>query len=278
MPLGKIPLVAVIGSPISHSKSPRLHNFWLKENGLDGYYIPLDVKKTDLKSTLEQLPKMGFVGANITVPYKEDVMSLVGNVSRKARLIRAANTLSFFENGKIYADNTDAYGFGENIKQCLPNWSANGGPAIVLGAGGAARAVIVSLLDAGSPTIFISNRTRARAEALKKEFGAKIKILEWKKETIWPLGETNILVNTTSLGMIGQPNVPMSLKTINSNAVVSDLVYEPLETGLLREAKEMGCRVVDGLGMLIHQAIPGFERWFGEKPREIKKARGILLK
>lgn len=174
MTVSKIPLVAVIGHPISHSKSPRLHGNWLKKLGLPGHYIPVDVEPVDFGNVLKTMPKMGFVGANVTIPHKHLALTHADHVSDRAALIGAANTLSFSEDGKIYADNTDGYGFIENIKDHQPNWNAASGPALVLGAGGASRAVLSALIEAGVPEIYLANRTRARADQLKTDLGARI--------------------------------------------------------------------------------------------------------
>ncbi|HBY13616.1 MAG TPA: shikimate dehydrogenase, partial [Rhodobacteraceae bacterium] len=186
------------------------------------------------------------------------------------------NTLSFSEDGKIYADNTDGYGFIENIKDHQPNWNAASGPALVLGAGGASRAVLSALIEAGAPEIYLANRTRARADQLKTDLGARIHVLDWSKASEI-LDGIDLMVNTTSLGMVGKPDLSLSLKNLTSKTLVTDLVYTPLETDLLKQANAIGCPVVDGLGMLIHQAVPGFERWFGKKPTVDQETRNLLL-
>jgi len=273
----KIPLAGVIGSPIAHSKSPQLHGHWLKVNGLKGFYIPMDVAADDLESVLRTMPKMGFVGVNVTVPHKEKVMELADLVTDRATLIGAANTLIFRKDGKIHADNTDGYGFIQNLKENAPNWRPKAGPAAVLGAGGAARAVVASLLDAGVPEILISNRTRVRAEALQADFGSRLTVVDWVQAGNM-LEDALTVVNTTSLGMIGKPPLRVPLDGLRQEAVVTDLVYAPLKTRLLLEAEKAGCATVDGLGMLLYQAIPGFERWFGVRPVVDSATRAAALR
>jgi shikimate dehydrogenase len=273
----RIPLAGVIGSPIAHSKSPQLHGHWLKTYGLRGQYIPMDVSAQNLGQVLEALPKMGFVGVNITVPHKEKVIDFADLVTDRATLIGAANTLTFQKDGKLRADNTDGYGFFENLRQNAPKWNVKAGPAAVLGAGGAARAVLASLLDAGVPQILLSNRTRVRAEALQSEFGKRVEVVDWVQAGNM-LEEATTVVNTTSLGMLGKPPLRVPLDGLRKDAVVTDLVYAPLKTHLLAEAANMGCTTVDGLGMLLHQAVPAFERWFGVRPDVDNATRAAALR
>lgn len=273
----KIPLAGVIGSPVAHSKSPQLHRHWLRQYGLSGYYIPMDVSTDDLAGVIHALPRAGFVGVNITVPHKEAIMEIADLATDRATLIGAANTLKFRSDGKIHADNTDGYGFIENLRQGAPNWDPKSGPAAVLGAGGAARAVVAALLDAGVPEILIANRTRVRAEALQKDFGTRLKVVEWVQAGNM-LEEAATVVNTTSLGMMGMPSLRVPLDGLQRGTTVTDLVYAPLQTRFLQTAEEMGCVTVDGLGMLIHQAVPGFERWFGTRPEVDAAARAAILR
>lgn len=275
--LPRIPLAGVIGSPISHSKSPALHGHWLKSYGIRGYYIPMEVSADNLTEVLRALPKAGFVGVNVTVPHKEAVLEIADLVTDRATLIGAANTLIFRKDGKIHADNTDGYGFIENLRQNAPDWNPAAGPAAVLGAGGAARAVVASLLDVGVPEILISNRTRIRAEALQHDFGKRLRVVDWVQAGNM-LEEAATVVNTTSLGMLGKPELRVPLDGLQKGALVTDLVYAPLQTRLLRVAQEMGCVTVDGLGMLLHQAVPGFERWFGYRPTVDASIRAAVLK
>lgn len=276
MSLHRIPLAGVIGSPIAHSKSPRLHRHWLAKYGIAGDYVPLHVDKDDLREVLRALPKMGFVGANVTIPHKVAVLDIADQVSDRATLIGAANTLIFHEDGKIIADNTDGYGFLANLKQGAPNWRPDLGPAAVLGAGGAARAVIVTLLDAGVPEILLANRTRTKADILRSEFGSRVRVFEWVQAGNMIEAATTV-VNTTSLGMVGSPELRVPLDGLQPRTVVTDLVYNPLRTHLLDEAEKAGCTVVDGLGMLLHQGVPGFERWFGVRPEVDQATRDAVL-
>ncbi len=277
MTLKKIPLAGVIGSPIAHSKSPALHTHWLRSYGIAGHYVPVDIASDDLVDAIKMLPKMGFVGVNITVPYKEVVMNLADLITDRAALIGSANTLIFRKDGKIHADNTDSYGFIQNLRQKAPNWQPKSGPAALLGAGGAARAVIAALLDVGVPEILISNRTRLRAEKLREDFGSRLKVVDWVQAGNM-LEEATTVVNTTSLGMLGKPELRVPLDGLQPGALVTDLVYTPLQTHLLNEAEKAGCHTVDGLGMLLHQAVPAFERWFGVRPEVTDETRATVLR
>lgn len=271
-----IPLAGVIGQPVAHSLSPRLHGFWLKKYGIAGHYVPLDVGQADLAQVLDALPRMGFVGVNVTIPHKETVLKLADVTSDRATLIGAANTLIFRKDGKIQADNTDGYGFIANLRQNAPHWVPQSGPAAVLGAGGAARAVVAALLHEGVPELRIANRSRARAEALRAEFGGRVVVWDWV-QTPQMMAEAMTVVNATSLGMQGKPELKISLEQIDPRATVCDLVYTPLQTRFLIEAAAMGCTIVDGLGMLLHQAAPGFERWFGQRPDVDSATRAAVL-
>lgn len=272
----RIPLAGVIGSPIAHSRSPHLHGYWLRQHGLPGYYIPMDVSPANLEDVIRMLPRMGFVGVNITVPHKEAVMSIADKVTDRATLIGASNTLIFRKDGKIHADNTDGYGFIENLRTGAPQWSPKDGPAAILGAGGAARAVVASLTDAGVPEVLVSNRTRIRAERLKEDFGKRVRVVDWVQAGNM-IDEAALVVNTTSLGMTGKPDLRVPLDGLKPGMVVTDLVYSPLKTSLLQQAEQVGCTTVDGLGMLIYQAVPAFERWFGYRPIVDAATRDALL-
>lgn len=272
----KVPLAGVIGHPVAHSRSPRLHGHWLRSLGIRGHYVPMDVAPADLEQVVRALPKAGFVGVNITIPHKEKVLEIADLITDRATLIGAANTLIFRKDGRIHADNTDGYGFIENLRRNAPGWDPRAGAVAVLGAGGAARAVVASLLDAGVPEIILTNRTRARAEAIKQDFGTRIRVEDWVQAGN-VIEDAATVVNTTSLGMAGQPELRVPLDGLRPGMVVTDLVYNPLQTRLLRIAAEMGCITVDGLGMLIYQAIPGFERWFGERPEVTEATREAIL-
>ncbi len=271
-----IPLAGVIGAPVAHSRSPALHGYWLRKYGIRGYYVPLEVPQSALEEVLRAMPRMGFVGANVTIPHKETALRLADTVSDRAALIGAANTLIFRTDGRVHADNTDGYGFLENLRQGAPGWQADAGPCVVLGAGGAARAVVASLIEAGAEEIRLTNRTRNRAEALRAEFGTKVTVVDWVQAGNAIEGAATV-VNTTSLGMVGKSEFRVPLDGLSPDAVVTDLVYTPLDTALLIRAREIGCRTVDGLGMLLHQAVPGFERWFGVKPEVDAALREAVL-
>lgn len=271
-----IPLAGVIGSPISHSKSPMLHRHWLQANGIEGYYIPMDVSRDNLADVIRTLPKMGFVGVNITIPHKEAILEIADLVTDRAALIGAANTLIFRKDGIIHADNTDGYGFIQNLQNGAPHWQPKSGPAVIFGAGGASRAVIASLVEVGVTEIRLSNRTRNRADILQKEFGPKVKVYDWVKAGNMMDGATTV-INTTSLGMVGKPEFRIPLDGLSPDAVVTDLVYAPLDTPFLIKAREMGCTTVDGLGMLLYQAVPAFERWFGTRPKVDAALRTAVL-
>lgn len=272
----RIPLAGVIGDPISHSLSPRLHGHWLRRYGLPGHYVPLHISHAKIADALRLLPDIGFVGVNVTIPHKEFVLSLASTVTDRAALIGAANTITFLEDGRMQADNTDGMGFTSSIRQSLPGWTAASGPALVLGSGGAAKAIVSALISAGAPQVFVANRTRARADGLKDQFGARVQPQDWTQ--IGSLvADAALIVNTTSLGMVGQSPLKIDLSRLSPQTVVTDLVYTPLKTDLLLAAEAAGCQTVDGLGMLLHQAVPGFERWFGHTPDVDDSLRNAVL-
>tara|TARA_B000000460_G_scaffold134991_1_gene95223 strand:+ start:7380 stop:8540 length:1161 start_codon:yes stop_codon:yes gene_type:complete len=275
-PAAQIPLAGVIGMPIAHSRSPRLHGFWLQRYGIAGHYMPLPVRAEHLADVLRVLPRAGFVGVNVTIPHKEAVLALADAVSDRAALIGAANTLIFRPDGKIHADNTDGYGFIANLRQNAPDWRPDAGPAAVIGAGGAARAVVASLLDSGVRELRISNRTRIRSEQIKSEFGARLVVYDWAQAGNMLEG-AGLVVNATSLGMTGKQPLRVPLDALSPQALATDLVYTPLETPFLAAARQIGCHTVDGLGMLLHQAAPGFERWFGHRPDVDEETRRVVL-
>lgn len=274
--LPRIPLAGVIGHPIAHSRSPTLHGHWLKRYGIKGHYIPMDVAPADLADALKMLPKLGFVGVNVTIPHKEAILKLADVVTDRAALIGAANTLIFRKDGKVHADNTDGAGFMANLRQLAPHWQPGDGPAALFGAGGAARAVIAALIEVGVPEIRIANRTRLRAEILRSDFGAKLVIHDWVHAGAMLRGAV-LVINATSLGMAGKPDLRLPLDALEKGAVATDLVYTPLMTQFLIEAQERGAHVVDGLGMLLHQAAPGFERWFNQRPQVDDDTRAAVL-
>ncbi len=271
-----IPRAGVIGNPIAHSLSPKLHSYWLNRYQLEGSYTALKVTEDELEKTLRELPGQGFIGANVTIPHKVSVMQFADQITDRATLIGAANTLIFKEDGRIFADNTDGYGFMANLRQGAPNWDPKAGPAAIFGAGGAARAIIVALADAGVPEIIISNRTRPKAEALRDDFGARISVIDWVQADKM-LKDANTVINTTSLGMVGAQDFKVPLDNLRKDAVVTDIVYNPLKTPFLTAAEKLGCTTIDGLGMLLHQGVPGFERWFGQRPEVDEATRQAVL-
>lgn len=272
---GRAKVAAVLGWPVSHSRSPRLHGHWLQRYGIDGAYVPLAVKPEDFPRALRALTLLNFAGCNVTLPHKEAALAACDEVDETARKIGAVNTVVVKE-GRLIGSNSDAFGFLENLKDGAPGWRAKAGPALVLGAGGAARAVIQALLGEGAPEVRLANRGKERAEELARHFGAQVKVVAWlDRESAQT--EASLLVNCTSLGMIGQPALELSLDRLPQGAVVSDLVYSPLETPLLKAGRARGLRCVDGLGMLLHQARPGFEAWFGLAPLVDAELRAAVL-
>ena len=271
---GKALLAGVMGWPISHSRSPCVHGYWLEKYAIDGAYVPLAVVPDRFEEALKGLQAAGFRGVNVTVPHKEAALRACDTIDPDAERIGAVNTIVFGDDGSIQGSNTDAYGFIENIRQTAA-WS--GGVAVVLGAGGAARAICVSLIDAGATEIHLINRTKSRAESLAREFGNKIRVEDWKNRSNTLLN-ASLLVNTTSLGMTGQPPLDINLDVLPTAAIVNDIVYAPLETPLLATARSRGNITIDGLGMLLHQARPGFEIWFGTDPEVTEAMRNIVLK
>ena len=263
-------IAGVLGNPIAHSRSPILHQFWLKQNKIKGFYIPLKVSENDLEMTLRNLPKIGFSGVNVTVPHKESVMSLAKIKTERASLIGSANTLTFLPEGGFKADNTDGYGFMKNLEEQAPVWDPKEAKVLVLGAGGACRAVIGALLESGVEKLHVTNRTQKRAKDLQVFFNSQIELIDWsEKEEL--LKNVNTVINATTLGMVGSDELQFSLSKANENTTIVDLVYNPINTPLLAEAHKKGCHVVNGIGMLLHQATPGFKEWYGVKPTITKE-------
>ncbi len=272
-----VPLRAgVIGWPISHSRSPRLHGFWLEKFGIPGTYEAVAARPEGFEQTLRDLAAKGWRGANVTLPHKEVALSLADEATDRARAIGAANTLTFLPGGRIHADNTDAFGFSENLKERAGVLWAPRRPALVFGSGGAARAVIHALVEAGAPEIRLANRTRARADALAAEFGPKVAPVDWSAAEA-ALPGAGLLVNTTSLGMEGHPPLEFDLSAADLDALATDIVYTPLMTPFLERAAARGLATVDGIGMLIHQGRPGFHAWFGVEPGAGEAVRRHML-
>ncbi|MEZ5926212.1 MAG: shikimate dehydrogenase [Hyphomicrobiaceae bacterium] len=270
------PRAFVIGWPIHHSRSPLIHGHWLNTYGLAGSYEKVAVRPEELGAFLGGLAERGFVGGNVTVPHKEQALALAGEATETARSIGAANTL-WLERGRLQADNTDAYGFMTHLGVAAPEWQRRDGTTVLLGAGGAARAIAHGFLAAGVERIVLVNRSRDRAEALAGHFGRRVVVRDWvERQNV--LDEASVLVNTTSLGMLGQPPLEIDLARLRPPATVADIVYAPLETPLLATARTLGHATVDGLGMLLNQAVPGFERWFGVRPVVTAELRALIAR
>jgi len=266
------PAACVIGWPVEHSRSPLIHNYWLKACRVAGAYRREAVAPDQLHGFLQSLAARGYVGANLIFPHKEAALAW-SEPDDRARAVGAANTL--WLDGVLRATNTDVPGFLDNLDACVAGWADNGGTALVLGAGGAARAVVYGLLERGMPRVVVINRTPRRAQALQEWFGPRVRIAAWDERNRW-LSEAKLLVNATKLGMPGQPDLLLDLARLPAEAAVADLVYVPLITPLLRAAMARGLRTADGLGMLLRQAVPQFQLWFGEKPEITKELRGLL--
>ncbi|ANC92586.1 shikimate dehydrogenase [Azospirillum humicireducens] len=278
---GKAKIAGVMGWPISHSRSPRLHGFWLRQYGIDGAYVPLAVAPERAEQAIRALPALGFRGCNVTVPLKEIAYRSVDRLDETARRMGAVNTIVVGDDGALEGGNTDGFGFIENLRSEQVEWTAESGPAVVIGAGGAARAVVVALLDAGAPEVRLVNRTRVRAEELAADLAAVglsggMTVVDWvSRETV--LEGAALLVNTTTQGMAGQPALDLPLRALPVSAVVNDIVYVPLETPLLAEARARGNPVAGGIGMLLHQARPGFKAWFGVEPQVTPELTRFVL-
>ena len=273
---GKTKVAGVLGWPVEHSLSPRLHGFWLAEHGIDGVMVPLPVRPEHFADALHALPKLGFVGASVTLPHKEAALKLADDVEPLARRIGAVNALIVRPDGTVFGRNTDAFGFMESLRHGAPGWRADAGAAVVLGAGGAARAVVAALLDAGVAEIRLVNRTAARAQELVRAMNGPVVARSWA-ERAQALDGAALLVNTTTLGMTGQPPLDLDLAALPAMATVADIVYVPLETPLLKAARARGLAAVDGLGMLLHQGRPAFAAWFGLEPKVTPALRAFVL-
>lgn len=263
----------VIGWPVGHSRSPLIHNYWIKEHGLDAEYRREAVPPEQFADFIAHLAEHGYVGANVTVPHKQAALTL-SEPDERARAVGAANTL-WLDGGVLRSTNTDVEGFIANLDATAPGWDRGLHCALVLGAGGAARAVVFGLLRRGIGRIRVANRTFERAVALRATFGNRVEPVPWS-DVQSLFAEAQLFVNTTSLGMAGQPELGADLARLPARAVVADLVYAPLETALLAAARARGLRAVDGLGMLLHQAVGGFERWFGVRPRVTEALRALV--
>ncbi len=258
-------LAGVMGWPVSHSRSPLIHSHWIAEHGLRGAYVPLAVNPVNLQEALTGLKALGFAGCNLTLPHKIEALPWVDEADPMAKRIGAVNTLSVRADGSLHGTNTDAFGFIQSLREAHSRWQASAGPAVVLGAGGAARAVVWALADAGATEVRLLNRSHDKALAMAQEFGAPVKAFGWSERHA-VLEDAALLVNTTTQGMQGQPALDLQLDALPAQALVSDIVYTPLQTDLLLRAAARGNPTVNGLGMLLHQARPAFASWFGVMP------------
>ncbi|MES2412671.1 MAG: shikimate dehydrogenase [Pseudomonadota bacterium] len=258
-------LAGIMGWPVAHSRSPAIHNYWIKKYGLNGAYVQLPVAPGKLAQAVPGLAALGFKGCNITLPHKVDALKLVDDVDAMARRMGAMNTIVVQPDGSLKGFNNDGFGYIQSLLDAQPDWRADAGPIAVLGAGGAARAVVLSLADRGAKEIRLLNRTFDKAQALAAEFGSPVKALPWEERHA-ALADVALLVNTTSQGMHGQPDLELNLDALPGHALVSDVIYVPLETPLLLAARQRGNPTVNGLGMLLNQARPAFNAWFGVMP------------
>jgi shikimate dehydrogenase len=268
-------LAGLMGFPVMHSRSPKLHNYWLAQHGLTGAYLPLAIRTEGLRAALRALPALGFSGCNLTIPHKEAALAIVDRVDPVARRIGAMNCVVVAPDGSLEGQNHDAFGYIESIREAQPDWRADAGPIVVIGAGGGARAVLVSLIDQGAREIRLVNRTPARAAALQRDLGGPITALAWEKREDALAGAV-MLVNTTNQGMVGTPPLDLALDALQPTALVSDIVYIPRETALLAAARKRGNPTVNGLGMLLHQARPAFRAWFGIMPDVTPELRAMI--
>jgi shikimate dehydrogenase len=268
-------LAGLMGWPVMHSRSPKLHNYWLSQHGLAGTYVPLAIKAEGLRAALRALPALGFSGCNLTIPHKVAALDIVDRVDPVARRVGAVNTVIVAGDGSLEGRNTDAFGFAESVREAQPTWRADLGPIVVIGAGGGARAVLVSLIDQGAREIRLVNRTQARGEALARELGGPIKTVAWEQRKA-TLDGAAMLINATNQGMVGETPLDLSLDTLPVSALVADIVYIPRETPLLAAARKRGNPVVNGLGMLLHQARAAFQAWFGIMPEVTPELRAMI--
>lgn len=268
-------MAGVMGWPVMHSRSPKIHNFWLAKYGLTGTYVPLAIRTERLRAALRALPALGFAGVNLTIPHKEAAFEIVERVDPLARRIGAINCVVVVPDGSLDGYNYDGFGYVQSILEAYPGWRADAGPIVVVGAGGGARAVLVSLAERGAQEIRLVNRSPARAHALAQEFGAPIRAVAWSERHA-VLDGAAMLINTTSQGMAGQPPLDLALDKLPASALVSDIIYIPRETPLLAAARLRGNRTVNGLGMLLHQARPAFNAWFGVMPEVTGELRAMI--
>ena len=261
----KFVLAGVMGWPVAHTRSPAIHNHWIAQYSLKGAYVQLPVQPQNLEAAIRGLPALGFAGCNITVPHKVNAMQLMDTLHPAARRVAAINTVVVQADGSLLGMNNDGYGYIQSLRDAQPDWRGDAGPALVVGAGGAARAIVVALLDEGAPEVRLCNRTQEKAQALRDAFGDRVTVVPWADRNSAMAG-VRLLVNTTTQGMHGQPALDVALDDLPAEALVSDAIYIPLETPLLAAARQRGHQTVNGLGMLLNQARPAFQAWFGVQP------------
>ena len=269
-------LAGVMGWPVAHSRSPLIHNHWIREHGLQGAYGHLPVQPERLGDALRGLSALGMAGCNLTIPHKVEALRHLDWVHPQAQRIGAVNCIVVQDDGALHGFNHDGYGFIQSLLDADPHWRGDAGPAVVVGAGGASRAILVALIDAGVPRIRLLNRTRERAQALADEFGPVIEVLDWEQRAD-ALSGAALLVQTTNQGMVGEPALDLALNALPTSALVADIVYTPLQTPLLAQALARGNACVNGLGMLLHQARPAFASWFGVEPQVTPALREVVL-
>ena len=271
----KFVLAGVMGWPVAHTRSPAIHNHWIAQYSLKGAYVQLPVQPQNLEAAIRGLPALGFAGCNITVPHKVNAMQLMDTLHPAARRVAAINPVVVQADGSLLGMNNDGYGYIQSLRDAQPDWRGDAGPALVMGAGGAARAIVVALLDEGVPEVRLCNRTQEKAQALKDAFGDRVTVVPWADRNSAMAG-VRLLVNTTTQGMHGQPALDVALDDLPAEALVSDAIYIPLETPLLAAARQRGHQTVNGLGMLLNQARPAFEAWFGVRPEITEELRALM--
>jgi len=268
-------LAGVMGWPVMHSRSPLLHNYWFKQHGLTGTYVPLAIAPATLAAALRALHPLGFAGCNLTLPHKQAAMTVIDEVDALSKTIGAISCVIARPDGSLAGTNNDCYGFIENLRQSQPGWRADAGPIVVIGAGGGARAVCYGLAQEGAREIRVVNRSLARAQEIANNFGGPLKALPWEQRHD-ALDGAAMVVNTTSCGMVGQPALDLKLDKLSKNALAADIIYIPLETPLLAAARARGNPTVNGLGMLLHQGRPAWKAWFGIEPQVTAELRALL--
>ena len=269
-----IKIAGVIGDPINHTRSPLIHNYWIKKNNINCFYIPLNVKSTELEKKLKFIKELGFCGLNVTIPHKEKIINFADEIMESAKVIGAANTI-YFENGKIIADNTDTYGFYQSILKNFPKYNFKKEKVLIFGSGGAARAAISVFLKEKAFEISIINRNREKAERVREVLSSRIKIYDWNDYSKALLGASTV-VNTTSLGNVGFEKFSIDLKGVRKNGIAIDLVYNPLKTSFMKKAEQENLKVINGLDMLIYQAKKGFQQWFNKIPTYTPELRKLI--